>query len=40
VRKLLTPAWSRIEIATKLAGEPSGLQLQQASVEDGVPVEN
>jgi hypothetical protein len=40
VRKLLTPARSPIEIATKLAGERSGLRLRQAPVEAGVPVEN
>jgi hypothetical protein len=40
VRKLLTPARSPVEIATKLAGERSGLRLRQAPVEAGVPVEN
>lgn len=40
VRKLLTPSQSPVEIATKLAGERSGLRLRQAPVEAGVPVEN
>jgi hypothetical protein len=40
VRKLLTPARSPIEIATKLAGERSGLRLRQAPVAEGVPIEN
>jgi hypothetical protein len=40
VRKLLTPSRSPVEIATKLAGERSGLRLRQAPVEAGVPVEN
>jgi hypothetical protein len=40
VRKLLTPARSPVEIATKLAGERSGLRLRQAPVEAGVPVAN
>ena len=40
VRKLVTPARSPIEIATKLGGERSGLRLRQAPVEDGVPIEN
>ncbi len=40
VRKLLTPSRSPVEIATKLAGERSGLRLRQAPVEAGVPVAN
>jgi hypothetical protein len=40
VRKLLTPARSPFEIATKLAGERSGLRLRQAPVAEGVPIEN
>jgi hypothetical protein len=40
VRKLLTPARSPVEIATKLAGERSGLRLRQAPVEAGIPVAN
>jgi hypothetical protein len=40
VRKLLTPARSPVEIATKLAGQRSGLRLRQASVEADVPVAN
>jgi hypothetical protein len=40
VRKLLTPSRSPVEIATKLAGERSGLRLRQISVESGVPVAN
>jgi hypothetical protein len=40
VRKLLTPSRSPLEIATKLAGERSGLRLRQAPVEAGVPVAN
>jgi hypothetical protein len=40
VRKLLTPARSLVEIATKLSGERSGLRLPQATEEAGVPVAN
>jgi hypothetical protein len=40
VRKLLTPARSPLEIATKLSGERSGLRLRQSLVEAGVPVAN
>jgi hypothetical protein len=40
VRKLLTPSRSPVEIATKLAGERSGLRLRQVPVEAGVPFEN
>jgi hypothetical protein len=40
VRKLLTPSRSPVEIATKLAGERSGLRLRDAPVEAGVPVAN
>jgi hypothetical protein len=40
VRKLLTPARSPIEIASKLGGERSGLRLRQAPVEEGVPIAN
>ena len=40
VRKLLTPSRSPVEIATKLAGERSGLRVRQAPVEAGVPVAN
>jgi hypothetical protein len=40
VRKLLTPARSPIEIATRLEGERSRLRLRQAPVQEGVPVEN
>ncbi len=40
VRKLLVPSRSPVEIATKLAGERSGLRLRQAPVEAGVPVAN
>jgi hypothetical protein len=40
VRKLLTPARSPVEIASKLAGERSGLRLREAPVAAGVPVAN
>lgn len=40
VRKLLTPARSPVEIATKLAGERAGLRSREAPVEAGVPVAN
>jgi len=40
VRKLLTPPRSPIEIASKLAGERSGLRLREAPVAASVPVEN
>jgi hypothetical protein len=40
VRKLLTPARSPVEIASKLAGERSKLRLREAPVEAGVPVNN
>ena len=40
VRKLLTPPRSPVEIASKLAGERSGLRLREAPVEAGVPVMN
>ena len=40
VRKLSTPSRSPVEIASKLAGERSGLRLRQAPVEVGVPVAN
>jgi hypothetical protein len=40
VRKLLTPARSPLEIASKLAGQRSGLRLREAPVEKGVPVDN
>ncbi|HEY7428464.1 MAG TPA: hypothetical protein VH682_29800 [Gemmataceae bacterium] len=40
VRKLLTPSRSPVEIASKLAGERSGLRLREAPVEAGVPVAN
>jgi hypothetical protein len=40
VRKLLTPARSPVEIASKLAGERSKLRLREAPVEAGVPIAN
>ena len=40
VRKLLTPSRSPVEIASKLAGERSGLRLREVPVEAGVPVAN
>ena len=40
VRKLVMPPRSPIEIASKLAGERSGLRLREAPVAAGVPVEN
>jgi hypothetical protein len=40
VRKLLPPARSPVEIATKLGGQRSGLRLRQAPMEEGVPIEN
>ena len=40
VRKLLTLARSPVEVASKLAGERSGLRLREAPVATGVPVVN
>jgi hypothetical protein len=40
LRKLLTPPRSPVEIATKLAGERSGLRLREAPVAEGVPISN
>ena len=40
IRKLLTPARSPVEIATRLAGERSCLRLREAPVAAGVPIEN
>jgi hypothetical protein len=40
VRKLVTPARSPVEIASKLAGKTAGLRLREAPVEAGVPVVN
>jgi hypothetical protein len=40
VRKVLTPARSPIDIASKLAGERAGARLREAPVEAGVPIAN
>lgn len=40
VRKLLMPARSPVEIASKFSGKGAGLRLREAPIEAGVPVEN